>query len=222
MSSVPVLILASASPRRRQLLVALGLPFRVDAVDIDEGQLPGESPLAYVLRLARAKAQAAARKHPHAIILAADTIVVHRGEVLGKPSSSEEARTMLRRLRGASHHVMTAVAVAHEGDLHTGLELSRVVMRSYSDKEINAYVDSGEPMDKAGAYAIQDPRFRPVARWEGCFASIMGLPLGVAADLLRRVGLEPEPYWSQRCAVITGHNCRCHLGRREGPLVDGE
>ncbi len=216
MASTPSLILASASPRRRQLLAALGIPFRVDAVHIDEEQRPGELPEAHALRLARAKALAAARKHPYAIILAADTIVVHRGEVLGKPSSPEDAWGMLRRLRGERHYVMTAVAMVHDGAWHVGLERALVVMRPYSDREIHAYVASGEPMDKAGAYAIQDPVFRPVARWEGCFASIMGLPLGIVADWLRRIGLEPEPRWPWRCEAITGYCCRAPRAAARG------
>lgn len=184
-----VLILASQSPRRRALLAALGLTFAVDAADVDETPLAGESPDRLVCRLCRAKAQAVAGRHPRAVVLAADTVVTLDGQTLGKPADAAEATEMLRRLRGRTHTVFTAVAVARDGAVQTRLTASQVTMRFYSDAEIATYVAGGDPFDKAGAYAIQDPTFAPVAAWRGCYTSIMGLPLAAAAELLAQAGV---------------------------------
>ncbi len=162
------LVLASQSPRRRQLLAALGLTFALDAADVDETPLPGEAPDALACRLCRAKAAAVTKRHPGATILAADTMVALDGLLLGKPADEFEATAMLRRLRGRTHQVYTAVCVAHEGALSARLSVSDVTMRAYSDAEIAAYVATGDPLDKAGAYAIQHPLFSPVAAWDGC------------------------------------------------------
>ena len=188
--SPPPLILASASPRRRQLLAALGLPFTIDTADIDESALPAESPEIHARRLAETKARVVASRWDNAIVLAADTIVVQEGDILGKPVDAADAWRMLQALRAAPHQVISAVAVAHPGGLESALHTSEVEMRPYTDAEIAAYIASGDPFDKAGAYAIQHSEFRPVARFSGCFASIMGLPLGLVADLLERVGLQ--------------------------------
>ena len=202
------LILASASPRRRQLLAALGIPFTIDVADIDESRVGDESPAAHVRRLAEEKARAVAAHYPDDVILAADTIVVHRGRILGKPKDAADARAMLRSLRGEPHRVITAVAVAWAGVIASDLDVSVVTMRAYSDAEIDAYIASGDPFDKAGAYAIQHPEFAPVARLEGCYASVMGLPLAVAGRLLTAAGLTPTPSWPQNCHAITGHCCQ--------------
>ena len=201
------LILASASPRRRQLLAALGIPFSIDVADIDESRLGDESPETHVRRLAQTKARTVAARRPDAIILAADTIVVHHGRILGKPGDENEARAMLRALRESPHQVITAVAVARAGDVLSELDVSTVVMRAYTDAEIDAYIASGDPFDKAGAYAIQHPDFRPVVRLEGCFAGVMGLPLALTARLLTAAGLPPTPNWPQNCHAITGRCC---------------
>jgi len=210
------LILASASPRRRELLAVLGLPFVVQTADIDESALPDEAPEPHARRLAETKARTVAARSGKAIVLAADTIVVQHGQILGKPRDAADARRMLRSLRDAPHRVVTSVAVAPPQTLPDGQapkvlsasHSSRVVMRSYSDSEIEAYIASGDPMDKAGAYAIQNSDFKPVAHFDGCFASIMGLPLGVVADLLQQAGLTPEPNWPDKCAVFTGRCCQ--------------
>ena len=201
------LILASASPRRRQLLAALGIPFTIDVADIDESRLGDEPPEAHVRRLAQTKARTVAARRADAIILAADTIVVHHGQILGKPGDENEARAMLRALRESPHQVITAVAVARAGDVLSELDVSTVVMRAYTDAEIDAYIASGDPFDKAGAYAIQHPDFAPVARLDGCFAGVMGLPLAVTARLLTSAGLTPAPDWPQHCHAITGRCC---------------
>ena len=222
------LILASASPRRRQLLAALGIPFTVDVADIDESRVGAESPEVHVRRLAEEKARAVAARHPSDVVLAADTIVVLDGRILGKPRDAEAARAMLRALRGRAHQVITAVAVAlpqkpshaktqrvqrnqesrFQNDVSSDLDIATVVMRDYSDAEINAYIASGDPFDKAGAYAIQNPEFRPAARLEGCFAGVMGLPLAMAARLLTAAGLAPTPDWLRNCHAITGRCCQ--------------
>ncbi len=204
----PALILASASPRRRQLLAALGLPFTVDVADIDESRAGDESPQAHVRRLAREKARTVAARHPAAVVLAADTIVVHDTHILGKPQDAAQARAMLHALRDDTHQVITAVAVAHWGQVVTALDASTLWMRAYTDAEIDAYIASRDPFDKAGAYAIQHPDFAPVARWQGCYASVMGLPLAVVARLLKDAGLLPTPDWPQNCHALTGHCCQ--------------
>jgi septum formation protein len=203
------LILASASPRRRELLAVLGLPFTIQTADIDESALPAEEPEAHARRLAETKARTVASRSGEAVVLAADTIVVQHGQILGKPDDAADARRMLRLLRTAPHQVITAVAVAQPRNrVLSASHISNVIMRPYTDAEIDAYVASGDPLDKAGAYAIQNSDFAPVARFDGCFASIMGLPLGVVAELLHWAGLELDPAWPERCNAFTGHCCQ--------------
>ncbi|MDW8269273.1 MAG: Maf family protein [Anaerolineae bacterium] len=206
------LILASASPRRRQLLACLGLEFACERADIDETPWPEEAPDVHAQRLALTKAGVVAARRPDAIILAADTVVVHEGRILGKPADAAEARQMLRALRRGPHEVISAVAVAADGRTDGAEHISRVWMRAYTDAEIEAYIATGDPFDKAGAYAIQHPGFRPVDRFEGCFASIMGLPLGLVAELLRRQGLVPDPAWPAACQTLTGQCCHAPTG----------
>lgn len=213
------LILASGSPRRRALLAALGLTFAVDSADVDETPLPGESPGALVCRLCRAKAEAVALRHPGAVVLAADTVVALQGTLLGKPADSEEAAAILRALRNRTHQVHTAVCVARDGELTARLCVCDVTMRAYSDAEIAAYVATGDPLDKAGAYAIQHPAFSPVARWEGCYAGIMGLPLRLAADLLRAAGVAVPADVAAACEALSGQRC---CAREPQGAGDGE
>jgi septum formation protein len=198
-TSARPLILASASPRRRELLAELGVPFAVRSASVDETPQPGESPEALVRRLSRAKALAVAAQSaasaPGAIILAADTTVVLDGEILGKPADVAEATAMLRRLRGGAHTVLTAIALLDTGDnrLITDLAVTRVTMRDYSDDEIAAYVASGDPFDKAGGYAIQHAGFQPVASIQGSYTNVVGLPLEQVAAGLRQLGLAVHP-----------------------------
>ncbi len=181
----PRLVLASASPRRRELLTALGVPFAVRAADVPE-ELPPHVPVPSLAEgLALAKARAVARDEPRTVVLAADTIVVLDGRPLGKPADAEEARQMLRALRGRAHEVVTGVAVVSpEHAARVDHARTLVYMRCYTDSEIEVYIASGDPFDKAGAYAIQHPEFRPVARIEGCYCNVVGLPLWTVRRLL--------------------------------------
>ena len=185
------LILASASPRRRELLARLGIPFDARPVSVIE-EVDTTNPAIVASRLARMKAEAARLAEPEEPLLAADTVVVHSGAILGKPRDADEAREMLRRLRGESHRVITAVAVIPRGGRAALLRHSEteVTMRRYTDAEIEASIAQGEPFDKAGGYAIQDEILRPVRRYEGCYCNVVGLPLWTTAELLRRVGVD--------------------------------
>jgi len=185
------IVLASGSPRRRQLLEMLRIPFRVIPPDVDEHVRPGESPDHYVTRLSRAKAEAVVARAPGELILAADTTVVLDGAVFEKPTSPAHAVEMLSRLQGRTHEVMTAVAVARDGDIAQALDVSRVTVRPADEATLAAYVATGEPLDKAGAYAIQGLGAPLIERVEGDFFGVMGLPLRLALDLLARFG---RPY----------------------------
>jgi septum formation protein len=190
LSSVPRLILASASPRRRQILGILRIPFEAIEVDVDETPRPGESPEALARRLALVKAEAGSARHPEALVLGADTVVEIDGQSLGKPRNAAEAIEMLRRLRGRGHWVNTALAlVSSQKAAWSRMATTEVWMRSYTDAEIEEYVTSGDPFDKAGSYAIQHPTFRPVERIAGCFLNVVGLPLPAVVDLLRSAGI---------------------------------
>jgi MAF protein len=205
----PLLVLASASPRRRQLLSMAGWQFSVAAADVDESQLPqGESPSDYVLRLAETKARAT-KADADQIVLAADTTVVDGMEILGKPKDSAEATAMLRRLRGHTHQVYTGIALLRMSDefLLKDLCVTDVPMRNYSDEEISAYVATGDPLDKAGAYAIQHPQFQPVANLEGCYASVMGLPMCHAILLMRKMDIQPNADVFAGCETPLEYQC---------------
>jgi septum formation protein len=183
------LILASASPRRRELLTRAGLTVEVDPADVDERPEPGESPERYVERVARLKASAGARRHPGRPVLGADTVVVVDGEVLGKPADAEDAAGMLRRLAGRTHYVLTGVALAWQGQITTQIERTEVAMSAMSEDDVAWYVASGEPMDKAGAYAIQGLASRFVTRIEGSYSNVVGLPVATVVELLKTSGV---------------------------------
>lgn len=190
------LILGSSSPRRRELLGAAGLVFDVSRPDINETPHPGERGDDYVVRLSRDKALAIPAPGAARLVLTADTTVEIDGEIVGKPADAAEAWAILRRLRGRTHHVHTGISVRDgpTGQVETTLTTTGVVMRAYADEEIAAYIASGDPFDKAGAYAIQHPVFRPVERLEGCHTNVMGLPLCTACAMLARHGLHvPQP-----------------------------
>jgi len=183
------LILASGSPRRRQLLEMLGLSFRVVVPDLDETRGNGEVPEGYVVRLARAKAAQIAAREPGELVLGADTTVVVRGEVLGKPTSPAAAAAMLAKLQSRTHQVLSAVAVASGDRIEHALDVTDVTFRPLDDATITAYVATGEPMDKAGAYAVQG-RGAALVDWiRGDFFGVMGLPLRLALELLERFGM---------------------------------
>jgi septum formation protein len=196
MSMLTEFILASSSPRRRELLASLGIQFRVCKPEIDETQHPGEPPRTYVQRLSAEKARAIARQvHPPAIILAADTIVIDDNVILGKPEDAEAARQTLRRLRGRVHQVCTAITLQRLADpsqVITRLTCSAVQMRAYTDAEIEAYIATGDPFDKAGAYAIQHPDFAPVEQVAGSYSNVIGLPLETLRAELKSIGWEQE------------------------------
>lgn len=200
-------VLASKSPRRRQLLAALGLDFTVDAADVDETPFPGEAPAALVCRLCREKAAAVAARHPGEVVLAADTLVVLDGALLGKPADPLEAVAMLTALRDRVHVVYTAVCVMRDDQVETRVSATDVKMRAYTDAEIEAYVETGDPLDKAGAYGIQDPQLAPVASWDGCYSAVMGLPMGLAAEMLARAGVTALRDVSPACEAMTGDRC---------------
>ncbi|HEY9227749.1 MAG TPA: nucleoside triphosphate pyrophosphatase [Gemmatimonadaceae bacterium] len=186
----PKVILASASPRRRELLGLVGIDYEVRPANIDESYLPGETPREHAERLAREKA--AAIDAPDAVTIGSDTIVVVDGDVLGKPRDRAHAREMLRRLSGRSHTVMTGVAVRWRGPVVSGLEEVRVTFRALSDAEIDRYIATGEPMDKAGAYGIQGYGATIVDRVEGDYFAVMGLALNLLVRLLKTSGLRYE------------------------------
>jgi septum formation protein len=180
-----MLVLASASPRRRALLTAAGIDFEALSVDLDETPLDGEAPEAHVRRLAREKAQAALVQRPQAIVLGADTIVVAGGRILGKPRDAEDAARMLRTLAGRAHEVLTGVALASMSAGTVELERTRVWFAPLSDQEIADYVASGEPCDKAGAYAIQGLASKFVVRIDGSYSNVVGLPVALVYRLLK-------------------------------------
>ena len=202
-------ILASASPRRRQLVSLLKIPFVAVAADVNEEIEEGERPQDMVCRLSLIKAKTMASAYPQGLIVAADTIVVLDGKVLGKPANEAEAIAMLQRLRGRQHTVFSGLTVLCSATGYTTTELveSTVSMRAYTDEEIEQYAASGDPLDKAGAYAIQHQSFRPVERIEGCYASVMGLPLCHLARELARIGLTLPVDVAQACQSFTGHRC---------------
>jgi septum formation protein len=183
------LLLASASPRRRELLERAGIPCDVEAVDVAERRMPEEAPREYVERLARAKAAAAVRRHPHRVVLGADTIVVADSEVLEKPVDDADAARMLRQLSNRAHDVLTGIAVAHGGDVRSDVVVTRVWFAALSDADVSWYVASGEPADKAGAYGIQGLASRFVTRIDGSYANVVGLPVAAVVGLLRQTGL---------------------------------
>jgi septum formation protein len=189
MSGVRV-ILASQSPRRRELLSLIGIAHEVMPADLDESLLPGESPTEHAERLARAKAERVALREPAAAVIGADTIVVLDGEILGKPRDAAEASRTLRRLSGRTHTVHTAVAVSHRGRTVSGVESVEVTFRPLTDAQITSYIATGEPMDKAGAYGIQGYGAVIVERVHGDYFAVMGLALGRLVGLLNESGIE--------------------------------
>jgi MAF protein len=221
-----MLVLASNSPRRKQLLALGGWDFSVLACDVDESVLPGEDPGAYVLRLAESKAWCALQQLPKeqreaALVLAADTSVVDaredasgpvRFEILGKPADPLEAESMLRRLRGRTHSVYSGLAVLRgiDGAVRRESVITVVPMRRYSDAEMAAYIAGGDPFDKAGAYGIQHPTFRPVRNLQGCYPNVMGLPLCRVAAMLADFGLPPANGIVSECNREATQPCKVY------------
>jgi len=208
--SRPFFILASNSPRRQQLIDWTGWRFVSYPADIDESQRADELPDEYVLRLADTKARmAAARSRAVGPILAADTVVVDGAQLLGKPETLEDARRMLKQLRGRSHRVYTALALYDPPSLRMVKDLcvTQVPMRDYSDEEVERYIASEDPFDKAGAYGIQHKEFHPVSGLRGCYASVMGLPLCHVVRCMRRFGYEPMLDVAAACQNNLQYEC---------------
>jgi septum formation protein len=180
-----MIVLASASPRRAELLRAAGIPFEIVPAHVDESPLPGEAADLYVRRIAQAKARAVAGEAIGRLVLAADTVVVVGGEILGKPVDRGDAERMLQLLSGRHHEVLTAVTIGGE----TRLESTTVEFSVLSDAEIHGYVASGEPMDKAGAYAIQGLASRFVTRIDGSYSNVVGLPVALVYAMLKSNGV---------------------------------
>ena len=192
-----MLVLASASPRRRELLTQAGFEFQIHPADIPEDPYPNEEPIAYVTRLARQKAEAIHRHHPDDIILGADTTVTLDNHILGKPTSVEDAARMLRLLSGRTHRVITGVSVVSAARTQTAAEVTAVQFLSLSDQEIETYIATGEPSDKAGAYAIQGYAARWIPRLDGCYFNVVGLPISLVSTMLATylfsLGPSPRP-----------------------------
>ncbi len=222
--NAPKVILASNSPRRQQFFHDLGIPFHAESADIDESPALNESPTELVTRLALAKALTVAERYTskaartesgppnQRLVIGADTVVAVDGTILGKPANPVEARAMLIHLRARPHHVHTALAIALvvNGELMRHLSLvnsTTVTMRAYTDDEIAVYIATGDPMDKAGAYAIQHPQFRPVQALSGCPASVMGLPAADLLSLLSAFNVTSKHAPLHVCPALTGLQC---------------
>lgn len=184
---MPQLILASSSPRRRELLAQIGLEFHVLPAHIDETRREAEEPAVYVQRLAREKAEVIHAIHPEAFVLGADTTVELDGQALEKPTDRADAERMLRALSGRAHHVHTGIALLSPRGDRTHLETTTVAFSAIDDAELQHYLDSGEPYDKAGAYGIQGYAARWIPRIDGDYFNVMGLPLAATVRLLREL-----------------------------------
>lgn len=206
------IILASGSPRRQQFLRELGVEFQVIVADVDETPHPGEAPEALAYRLAEAKANAVSQRLPvaqEALIIAADTVVAQGTMLLGKPADPHEATTMLQQLRNRPHYVHSSVCVLDKrsDQSMTHVNSTEVYMRNYSDAELATYVAGGDPLDKAGAYAIQHPEFAPVCALNGCISGVIGLPLGDLERMLASFGVTITSSIPSICAQHTHFGC---------------
>jgi septum formation protein len=206
-----MILLASNSPRRRQLLALGNWKFNVAVSDVDETRPAGETPKDYVLRLAQSKALAVVEKvnDENMVIIGSDTAVVDADSILGKPTDGEDAARMLNQLRGHTHQVYTGVAFhrVRDGKTLTELCVTDVPMRAYSEDEISAYIQTGDPLDKAGAYAIQHPGFQPVESIRGCYASVMGLPMCHVVRALHEMNVHPSADVPMTCQNLLNYRC---------------
>ena len=203
------LTLASASPRRRELMNLLGLEFTITPADLDEDSLLGESPVEMVERLSRQKALAVAAGMESGLVIGADSTVVFEVQAVGKPVDDDDARRMLRMLSGTTHHVSTGITVvdAASGQILSDAMTSQISLRDLTDQEIEASIASGVPRDKAGAYAVQDTDLRPAADWEGCYNNIVGLPICRLLEMLQELGYQLPDGWTVPDAVACGDDC---------------
>jgi len=207
-------ILASKSPRRKTLLRNLIDPFIVINSDVDEREIPGENPDEFVVRLAKEKALKGGagvltNSLENALVLGADTIVVDGTEILGKPQDQMDAARILEQLRDKTHQVLSGIALYNLStrEIQTRLVCTEVVMREYTDDEIRDYIASGDPMDKAGAYGIQNRDFNPAPEFFGCFANVMGLPLCHLAVIMKEMGIETDHRVADRCQDSIDYQC---------------
>ena len=207
-------VLASNSPRRKELLALSGWHFLVQPADIDESVLPEDTAEGYVRRISERKARGTQNMlpqdgAPERFVLACDTAVVDGSLILGKPTDTDDAGRMLLRLRGRTHQVYSVLTVIdkQDGSLSQELCVTDVPMRNYADEEMQVYIESGDPMDKAGAYAIQHPGFRPVEGINGCYANVMGLPLCHLVHSMEKFGVEPHRDVPQACQDALGYSC---------------
>jgi MAF protein len=209
------LILASASPRRKELFSLTGWNSEIMAVDVDERPQPGEDPTGFVTRLAQEKAHKASLgiRESH-LLIAADTIVIDDERILGKPKDPDDATRILKDLAGRSHRVITALAFVESARSATNVDLCETVvpMRTYSPVEIDEYIKTGSPMDKAGAYGIQDKGFHPVetGSMSGCYANVMGLPLCHLTRTIKKIGLQPTSDVPASCQRYTNYQCEVY------------
>ena len=212
------LTLASASPRRRELMKALGLDFTITPADLSEDQIPGESPQEMVQRLSLEKAQAVAANMGSGLVIGADSTVVFEGRAVGKPVDDEEARRMLRELSGTTHHVSTGLTVvdAASGRALSDSMTSQITLRDLTDQEIERSIASGVPRDKAGAYAVQDTELRPAIDWQGCYNNIVGLPVCRLLEMLRELGYQTPAGWTVPSGVVCGEDCLIRSADRRG------
>lgn len=218
---MPEILLASDSPRRRELLQLTGWPIATGAHHVPESRLPGEGPVEFTQRLARKKAGShTATSGLAGLVLGSDTVVVDGERILGKPASEAEARATLTELRGRAHRVVSSIAVVDHVNRVERVDtcISRVPMRDYSDDELEAYLSGGSPLDKAGSYGIQDAEFEPVDmdQMRDCFANVMGLPLCHLARTMRSLGYEPPNDVPQACVAHTGYDCTVYPDILEG------
>jgi MAF protein len=223
MAADPGLVLASASPRRAELLALTGWNFDRCETHADETPHPGESPVALSLRLASSKARTAQSICPEGgITLAADTLVVMDGKVMGKPHDAQDATRMLRELRGRRHTVITAIALqpADKVEIISEVCETTVPMRPYTDAEIDNYIAAGSPFDKAGAYGIQDDAFHPVEMglMSGCYSNVMGLPICHLVRVMRKLGYSPPVGVPDACMHHTGYDCDVYTLVEKGEL----
>lgn len=216
-------ILASKSPRRKSLLRNLIGSFLVVNSNVEEQEIPGEKPAEFVVRLAREKAlkggeDSAPNSLENAFVIGADTIVVDGNEVLGKPEDEDDAVRILEQLRGRTHQVLSGIALydLSSGEVKTRLVCTEVVMREYTEDEIREYIASGDPLDKAGAYGIQNRDFNPAPKFSGCFANVMGLPLCHLAGLMKDMGIDAESRIAERCQESIDYQCSVYTDILDG------
>jgi septum formation protein len=215
------ILLGSNSDRRRQLIKLTGWEVTYTSANIDESRQPGETARNYVARLALEKANAVLQHASAEVILAADTIVVDSETIYGKPADEEDARSILWALRGHTHKVMTALTLVDRVYDSTIKDLceSSVPMRMYTEGELDIYIRSGDPLDKAGAYAIQNQQFHPVETFTGCYASVMGLPLCHLQRSALLLGVVTQPGLAERCQATLGYHCHIHAAVLRGDII---